>query len=168
MTKQKNFLYLITEFKKFLDIYPNEKLLIFGDGELKKKLKDEIKKYNISDNVKLCGYTDNIYKHMLSSKALIMSSLWEDPGFVMIESALCNLFVISSDCKNGPKEFLSNGKAGFIFESNTENKLFDKLKDFKQLKNDTIIEKKILAKKNSMKFTMFRHYLLLKDIIENK
>ena len=168
LTKQKNFLYLITEFKKFLDIYPNEKLLIFGDGELKKKLQDEIKKYNISDNVKLCGYTDNIYKHMLSSKALIMSSLWEDPGFVMIESALCNLFVISSDCKNGPKEFLSNGKAGFIFESNTENKLFDKLKEFKQLKNNTIIEKKILAKKNSMKFTMFRHYLLLKDIIENK
>ena len=98
---------------------------------------------------------------MLSSKALIISSLWEDPGFVMIESALCNLFVISSNCKNGPKEFLLNGKAGFIFESNTENKLFDKLKDFKQLKNNIIIEKNF-GKKNSMKFTMFRHYLLFK------
>ena len=37
LTKQKNFIYLISEFKKFLNIYPNEKLLIFGDGELKKK-----------------------------------------------------------------------------------------------------------------------------------
>ena len=37
LTKQKNFIYLINEFKKFLNIYPNEKLLIFGDGELKKK-----------------------------------------------------------------------------------------------------------------------------------
>ena len=27
---------------------------------------------------------------------------------------------------------------------------------------------KILAKKNSMKFTMFRHFLSLKNIIENK
>ena len=39
LTKQKNFLYLIDEFKKFLNIYPNEKLLIFGDGELKKKFR---------------------------------------------------------------------------------------------------------------------------------
>ncbi len=143
-------------------------MLIFGDGELKEKLQNEIRNKNISGNVKLCGYTDNIYKQMLSSKAFIMSSLWEDPGFVMIESALCNLFIISSDCKNGPKEFLLNGKAGFIFKSNVENKLFEKLKDFKKLKNNSIIEKKILAKKNSMKFTMFRHFLLLKDIIENK
>tara|TARA_B100000989_G_scaffold151360_1_gene112933 strand:- start:2652 stop:3806 length:1155 start_codon:yes stop_codon:yes gene_type:complete len=168
LTKQKNFFYLINEFKKFLNVYPNEKLLIFGDGELKEKLQNEIRNKNISGNVKLCGYTDNIYKQMLSSKAFIMSSLWEDPGFVMIESALCNLFIISSDCKNGPKEFLLNGKAGFIFKSNVENKLFEKLKDFKKLKNNSIIEKKILAKKNSMKFTMFRHFLLLKDIIENK
>ena len=37
LTKQKNFMYLISEFEKFSKIYPNEKLLIFGDGELKKK-----------------------------------------------------------------------------------------------------------------------------------
>ena len=45
------------------------------------------------------GYTDNIYYYMKQSKAFILSSLWEDPGFVMIEAALCNSLVISSDCK---------------------------------------------------------------------
>ena len=120
LTKQKNFIYLINEFKKFLNIYPNEKLLIFGDGELKKKILSKIKSNGMSNNIKLCGHTQNIYKYMLKSKAFILSSLWEDPGFVMIESAMCNLFVISSDCKNGPKEFLINGKAGLIFKSNIE------------------------------------------------
>ena len=38
------------------------------------------------------------YFHMKNSKAFILS-LWEDPGFVIIEAALCNLIVISSDCK---------------------------------------------------------------------
>ena len=36
-TKQKNFIYLINEFAKFIKIYPDEKLLIIGEGELKKK-----------------------------------------------------------------------------------------------------------------------------------
>ena len=41
---------------------------------------------------------------MKNAKGFILSSLWEDPGFVLIE-AMCNLFIISSDCKNGPVEF---------------------------------------------------------------
>ena len=36
LTKQKNFDYLINEFKKFKDKNPNYDLLIFGEGELKK------------------------------------------------------------------------------------------------------------------------------------
>ena len=167
LTKQKNFIYLIKEFKKFIDIHPNEKLLIFGEGELKKKILDEIEKNKMSKNVILLGYTENIYKYMLKSNAFILSSLWEDPGFVMIESALCNTTIIASDCKNGPKEFLLNGAAGLIFRSNTKNELFKKLSEYKQLEKNNIFKKKVLAKKNTLKFTMFRHYLILKDIIEN-
>ena len=166
LTKQKNFIYLIKEFKKFCNIYPKEKLLIFGEGELKKKIFYEINKNSLSQNIKLLGHTDNIYKYMLKSKAFILSSLWEDPGFVIIESALCNSMIISSNCKNGPKEFLSSGNAGLLFENNREDELFKKLKEFKELKKNEIYEKKVLAKKNSMKFTMFRHFLGLRNVIE--
>ena len=38
LTKQKNFLYLIDEFKSFLKDYPKNNLLIFGEGEQKKKI----------------------------------------------------------------------------------------------------------------------------------
>ena len=93
LTKQKNFIYLIKEFEKFCKNYPKEKLLIFGEGELKNKLINELKKRDLTNNVKLAGYTDNIYKYMLKSKAFILSSLWEDPGFVIIEAALCNWII---------------------------------------------------------------------------
>ena len=53
---------------------------------------------------------------MIKAEAFILSSLWEDPGFVLIEAAACNLFIISSDCKNGPREFLDNGKNGILYE----------------------------------------------------
>tara|TARA_B100001248_G_C27392988_1_gene463585 strand:- start:2474 stop:3628 length:1155 start_codon:yes stop_codon:yes gene_type:complete len=166
LTKQKNFTYLINEFKKFCNIFPSEKLLIFGEGELESILSNEIKKNNLSKNIKLAGYTDNIYKHMLRSKAFILSSLWEDPGFVLIESALCNSIIISSNCKNGPKEFLLNGDAGLLFENNKKDDLFKKLNEFKKLEKNQIFHKKVLAKKNSMKFTIFRHFLGLKNIID--
>ena len=64
------------------------------------------------------GFNNNIFPYMKKAKAFILSSLWEDPGFVIIEAALSNLFVISSDCKNGPNEFLLNGKAGLLYSSN--------------------------------------------------
>ena len=148
LTKQKNFLYLIKEFNKFVKKYPEENLLIFGEGELKNRINREIIRHDLLNNIKLMGYTDNIYYYMKQSKAFILSSLWEDPGFVMIEAALCNSLVISSDCKNGPKEFLINGKAGMLFENNTEGKLYKVLEQFKNLKKLDIFKKKVLAKKN--------------------
>ena len=165
-TKQKNYIYLIKEFKKFLELHPNEKLVLIGEGELEKKIKREITNCNLKKNIMLLNYTDNIYYYMKNSKAFILSSLWEEVGFVIVEAAVCNTFVISSNCKNGPKEFLMDGKAGLLFENNENKGLFKKLKDFKKLEENEIYEKKVLAKKNSVKFSMFRHFLSLKNIIE--
>ena len=67
---------------------------------------------------------------MKNASLFILSSLWEDPGFVIIEAALCNLSIISSNCSNGPKELLSNGEAGTLFESNTKGALTNALKSY--------------------------------------
>ena len=62
----------------------------------------EVEKLGLNKNIKIIEYTNNIYKYMKASKSFILSSLWEEVGFVIVEAALCNSFVISSDCKNGP------------------------------------------------------------------
>ena len=166
-TKQKNFIYLIREFSKFTKLYPEEKLLIIGEGEQKKKMEYEIDKLNLKKNIKLLEYTDNIFYFMKNAKAFILSSVWEEPGFVIIEASFCNTFIISSNCKNGPEEFLENGSAGLLFDSNSNNKLFEKLKDHKNLDEDKIFKMKLSAKKNSKKFTIFKHFLSLNKILHN-
>ena len=166
-TRQKNFIYLIREFGKFLKLYPDEKLLIIGEGELKKKMQEEIIKLDLSNSIRLQNYTENIYYFMKNSKCFILPSLWEDPGFVIVEASFCNSFIISSNCKNGPEEFLENGSAGLIFNNNTKNKLSEKLIEFKKLDNSSIFKKKILAKKNCSRFTMFNHYKKIKYILNN-
>ena len=42
---------------------------------------------------------------MKNAEALLLSSLMGRSGILMIEAAMSNLFIISSDCKNGPSEF---------------------------------------------------------------
>jgi glycosyltransferase involved in cell wall biosynthesis len=163
LTKQKNFSYLINEFSRFAKINNNFNLLIFGEGEERKNLMQLIAKYNLKQRVYLMGHSDNIYYHMYNAEALILTSLWEDPGFVLIEAALSNLFIISSDCKNGPKEILLNGKGGFLFTSNVRNVLTNMLIEF--VNSEKNKEKLINIKKNIKKYTIFQHSIALDNIL---
>jgi len=166
LTFQKNFSYLINEFSKFLKIKDQYVLVILGKGEEKNNLIKLIKKKNLSNSVYLLGNVKNVYDFMRSSDVFVLSSLWEELGFVIAEAALNNLFIISSDCPNGPKEFLNYGKNGIIYSTNKENSLLDALVNFSDLKNHK--EKIINAKKNCSKYTKFNHHKSLIKIILNK
>ena len=164
LTRQKNFTYLINEFHNFCKKNNDYNLLIFGNGEEKKKLSNLIKKSGLNKRVFLMGFSDKINLYMKNSSAFILSSLWEEPGAVLIEAAMNNTFIISSDCPYGPIEFLESGKHGSIYKSNLRNELLRKIFEFI---NDTktMQKKRIGAKKNCIKYTMFRHYLSFKKIL---
>jgi len=167
LTKQKNYQYLISEFNNYLKMNKEAVLLIIGDGEEEFKLKKLIRQNNISNNIFILGNIRNIYPFMKNARALILSSLWEEVGFVIVEAALSNLFIISSDCPNGPREFLANGHAGYLFKSNKKNELTQKIKNFtKEEKNLKAF--KLKAKKNSLNYTLFRHHLSLTKILTNE
>ena len=165
LTKQKNYFYLINEFAKFCKKNPKEKLVIIGDGELKQNINTQIKRLNLSKNIELISYSNNVYHYMRKSKCLILPSLWEEIGFVIVEAALSNTNVISSDCKNGTKEFLLFGDGGFLFKNNKLDALFNSLSDFVITEKKILTKKKILAKKNSKNFSMFYHQLALRKIL---
>ena len=118
LTKQKNFSYLIEEFIRFSKKNDDFILIILGEGELRKNLEKLIIQKGAYNKVYLYGYVKNIYKYFSKGEVFILSSLWEEVGFVMVEAALSNLFIISSNCPNGPSEFLNNGKNGILYENN--------------------------------------------------
>ena len=71
----------------------------------------------------------NIFKYLKKCKCFISTSLWEDPGFVMVEAAASNCFVISSDCRSGPKEFIGKDN-GLLFKNNNLDDLINKFNEF--------------------------------------
>tara|TARA_E500000178_G_C16893567_1_gene694687 strand:- start:255 stop:1130 length:876 start_codon:yes stop_codon:yes gene_type:complete len=166
LTHQKNYLYLIDEFFEFSKINDEFVLLILGDGEKKNKIMRFIKKRGVEDKVFLLGHKSNIYDFMRNSTAFILSSLWEEVGFVIVEAALCNSFVISSNCPNGPKEFLDKGKRGILFESNKKKALLNSLKNFSTMNKNQIFQHKVRLKKEAKKYTIFNHYIELNKILE--
>ena len=165
LTKQKNFQYLVNEFSDFLKSRPNQKLLIFGEGEEKDNLQKKIKDYNLTNQIFLKGNSDSVFIYMKNARAFVLSSLWEEPGIVMIESAYNNCFIISSDCKNGPSEFLDNGKGGLLFKNNSKGALYEKILEFENMNESEKKKKIIFSKKKSKMYSLVSHYKVLNSIL---
>ena len=164
LTKQKNFSYLIDEFSIFLKHNDQFILIILGDGEERNKLEKKIIKKKLQKNIYLTGYVENVFKYFKNGEVFVLSSLWEEVGFVMVEAALTNLFIISSNCPNGPTEFLSDGKHGILFESNKKGELSNSLIKYANLKG--VKKHKFEIKKNTKQYTKYRHFQKLNDILK--
>jgi len=166
LTKQKNFILFVNAFEKILKQLPDFRANIIGKGEEKNLLEEKIKNLKLSNKIHLLGYKENIYNYLFNSKFFILTSLWEDPGFVLIEAAMCNLILISSDCPNGPTEFLNNGQFGFLYKSNSIEDLVDKFTEAQNSSIEIINRKKFLAKKNCLNYTKFRHFRKMNSLIQ--
>ena len=163
LTKQKNFIFLCKSFKKLIEKNNELKLLIAGTGEDKNKIKKYIKKNKLEKNIILLGHIQNIYPYFKYSNGFILSSLWEDPGFVLIEAAYCRAPVLSSNCWPGPIELIKDELNGIVFENNNIISFTKKFDKFNNFKNKNYL--KFNNFKLSRKFTLFNHYKTLTDLI---
>ena len=145
---KKSSLFIKQFFSKNPHYLENNELLIIGEGELENDYRRIIKKGNLKSKVNILGYKKNIFNYIYKAKCVISSSLWEDPGFIMVESAFVGTPIISSDCPNGPKEFIGNGDNGFIFKSNNENSFKEELDNFLNVSRDELFKKKLKQKKD--------------------
>ncbi len=166
LTKQKNFIFLIKSFAEKIKEHSNIKLVIIGTGEEKNKINSYIKANNLERNIILLGFQKNVYKFLKNCKAFILSSLWEDPGFVLIEAMANNCVVLSSNCPNGPKEIIQN-KNGLLFESNSEKDFILKFNLLLKLSESEKKEFQINAKKKIKNFSIFYHFKQLQKILSN-
>ena len=167
LTKQKNFFLLIGAFKEITQKYPNLKLIILGEGDERKKLEKLIEDLSLSGSVFLEGYKKNIFNYLNNCECYISSSLYEDPGFSLIESGFLNKAVIAADSNTGPSEILNNSKNGFLFRNNDKTSLVDQYFKLKDSNTKDVINKKINLKKFSKNFSFFRHFKNFEKILSN-
>lgn len=107
LTEQKGQWHLIRSFSKVVEMVPNAKLIILGEGELYENLQKLIKDLKLENNVLLLGFVDNPYDYLKKSDLFIFSSLYEGLGNSILEAFSCGIPVISTDCIAGPRELIA-------------------------------------------------------------
>ncbi len=156
LTKQKDFFFLCKAIKEKIKENENIKVLIAGEGEEKKILNRFIKKNYLEKNIIFLDHVDNIYPYFTHAKAFILTSLWEDPGFVLIEAAFCRTLVLTNDSEPGPKELIKDNFNGIVYKKKNINHFHEKLKLVSKSKNINYLKYNNL--RNVRKFTIFQHF----------
>ena len=124
-SEQKGYDILIKAWKLVNEKHPDWELIIYGEGELKPYLEQEIELNQLNTNVILHPPVSNIVDKYLESAFYVMSSRFEGFGLVLTEAMLCGLPCISFDCPSGPREIIAHNEDGLLVENGNISKLVE-------------------------------------------
>lgn len=103
--EQKNLFMLIDAFKLFKTIYPQYKLKMYGDGQLKPSIIDYVKKQGLCDDVLIAESSNSWMRDEYDSRMLVLASKYEGMPNVLAEALCLGMPAVSTNCPiGGPKE----------------------------------------------------------------
>ena len=94
---QKNHRFLIEIFKDLCNDHQEYKLILIGEGSLKKEIYELVSKYELTKKVIFLGTRDDVAELYQAMDIFLFPSLYEGLGIVAIEAQVSNLPVIASD-----------------------------------------------------------------------
>ena len=105
---------LITAFSMIADKYPIWHVDIFGDGNEKKNLLNQIKELKLEGRVIIHEPTRTIYDEYKRSEMLVLCSEHEAWSLVLVEAMSCGVPCVSMDCPSGPREIIIDKVTGLL------------------------------------------------------
>ena len=129
------------------------KLVILGDGPLRKNLEAKIVELGLEGRVSMPGAVHNVDEWLAKASIFALSSISEGFPNVLVEAMAAGVPCVSFDCDAGPRDIIQDGYNGFLVENGDLDKFVDRINI---LLNDPEKVKKISfnAKKIRQKYTM--------------
>lgn len=113
--ENKNHEMLIRAFEQMAGDFPDYKLIIYGEGECRKKLIKLAGDLKLSDRILLPGSIDNVAEAISKTRVFVLSSNTEGVPNTLIEAMLMGLTVVSTDCPcGGPADLIEHGVNGIL------------------------------------------------------
>ena len=129
LTAQKNYPMMIKAFRNILEDFPDKKLFIYGEGELKDSIYNLIIEEGVAENIKIAGRTDNVPDVLSRAEVFLMTSDYEGMPNALLEAMAAGVPVICTDCPcGGPKMVIEDGINGFLIGTGDSEALTEKLK----------------------------------------
>jgi glycosyltransferase involved in cell wall biosynthesis len=95
LNKNKNIIFLIDSLKKISN--EHFRLIILGEGDCMKSVKNYINKSNFNNKVHFYGWVENVREHLLSSDILILPSCVEGCPNSLLEALGCGCVCLGSN-----------------------------------------------------------------------
>lgn len=118
---QKNFEHLIRLWKDIHTVCQDWKLNIFGEGEDKVLLQQQIEALGLSDSVSLKGNSSEIKKEYINSSLFVMTSAYEGMPMTMLEAKSLGLPIVSFAFPCGPSDLIENDVDGYLVPNNDDS-----------------------------------------------
>lgn len=90
------------------------RLIVLGDGSMRRELQELIESLGLQERVKLMGYVENPLKYFSRASIFVLSSHVEGLPNVLVEAMLCGCTPVATDCPTGPREVLQGGRFGYL------------------------------------------------------
>jgi len=126
LTIEKNHESLLEIFIKFLKFFPDSKLHIVGEGNLKEQIEQKINRLSLSNSVVLYGEMTNPQQYIKNASMLVLPSLVEGLPGVILEAMNLETPVVAYNV-GGISEVL-NDETGYLVESNNETQFVEAMK----------------------------------------
>lgn len=111
LAAEKDFVTLLRAFAMLLQRRA-ARLMILGEGPERGRLEGLVQSLGLESAVRMPGHIANPYPYMSKAALLVLSSVFEGFGLVLLEALACGTPVVSTDCRGGPAEILAGGAYG--------------------------------------------------------
>lgn len=109
---QKNQALLLEAFAKAREAHGDLRLIILGEGELRRPLEQQAEGLGIREHVDLPGFVRNPYAWYRAADLFILPSNREGFPNVLVEAMACGTPVIATDCPGESATILEHGRHG--------------------------------------------------------
>jgi len=123
---QKDVATIVTALQIVIKKIPEAKLLIVGDGPLRKELKENVISLGLERYVDFLGTREDVPILIALSDIVLFSTNWEALGLVQLEAGASKKPAIVSNVL-GVRETIKNNETGFLFDPGSEKDLADKV-----------------------------------------
>jgi len=161
LVEQKNQTILIDIAQKLKERKLDFKIQIAGEGPLFDKLKKQIEKENLTNQIELLGFVEDMKTFMEQIDIFVSSALWEGFGFVLAEAMVAKKPVLAFNLSSNP-ELVKDGENGFLIPPNNIDLFANKLEELinnEQLRNQLGVAAYNFAKANFEKKKQFQKLL---------
>lgn len=108
---QKDFPTLIRAFALVREVTPC-RLMILGEGALRPDLQTLADELGVGSDLEMPGFVRNPYQYLRAAALFVLSSRWEGSPNGLTEALAIGTPVVATNCPDGPREILREGKYG--------------------------------------------------------